>query len=110
MVWRWRNVHDLWIDVHGLRRPARCEYVRSRPEAARLARGCDEDTRSQGETGEEREEHHQSGCKAPEELPPQTEKRFWKSIPELPDAAECLPRRVKARSVCFNRTLSEPWA
>src|SRR5467141_3562572 len=74
MVWRWRNVHDLWIDIHGLRRPTRCEYVRSRPETTRLARGCDEDTRSQGETGEEGEEHHQSGGKATEELSAQTEK------------------------------------
>src|SRR5258708_2584662 len=124
MVWRWGEVHRPWVDGHRFPRAAPSWDCTFPPRDAPFAPGVDEDTRSQGETGEEREEHHQSGCKAPEELPPQTEKlvdfssarqfrsraqtaiekRFWKSIPELPDAAECLPRRVKARSVCFNRT------
>jgi len=59
---------------HGLRRPARCEYVRSRPEAARLARGADEDTRSKAKPEKKEKNITKAGCKAPEELPPQTEK------------------------------------
>jgi len=63
------NVHELWIDVHGLRRPARCEYVD--PAQKQLVwRGVATKTSIPRRNGEERENITKAVAKLLKKLPP----------------------------------------